>query len=87
MLLISELTEYADILCKYYSGGNKRKLSLAISLIGWPKFVLLDEPTNGVDPLSRRKFWSLIKTIQQTEKISFILNSHSMEECEALCDR
>lgn len=79
--------QYADIPCGYYSGGNKRKLSLAVSLIGFPQFVLLDEPTNGVDPSTRRKFWTLIKSIQKKQNLSFILTSHSMVECEALCNR
>lgn len=85
--IVVELTDYADTPCEYYSGGNKRKLSLAVSLIGFPQFILLDEPTNGVDPSCRRKFWSIIKTIQKTQNLSFILTSHSMVECEALCNR
>ncbi|XP_050500171.1 phospholipid-transporting ATPase ABCA3 isoform X2 [Diabrotica virgifera virgifera] len=83
-----DLKQYADIPCGHYSGGNKRKLSLAISLIGNRKFVLLDEPTNGVDPATRRKCWDLIKLMKGNSgnKIGFILTSHSMTECEALCD-
>ncbi|XP_057653241.1 ATP-binding cassette sub-family A member 2-like isoform X1 [Diorhabda carinulata] len=83
-LELFDLLEYADVPCGYYSGGNKRKLSLAISLIGFREFVLLDEPTNGIDPSSRRKCWSLIKTLQKEK--GFILTSHSMNECEALCN-
>lgn len=83
-LELFDLLEYADLPCGYYSGGNKRKLSLAISLIGFREFVLLDEPTNGIDPTSRRKCWSLIKTLQKEK--GFILTSHSMNECEALCN-
>lgn len=85
--MIPELQEYANIPCGNYSGGNKRKLSIAISLIGLPQFVLLDEPTTGVDPSCRRKFWSVLKTVQSKQKLSVILTSHSMVECEALCDR
>lgn len=81
-----DLEDYADRVCGTYSGGNKRKLSLAVALIGLPPYVLLDEPTNGVDPASRRNFWSIIKTIKDKKHISFILTSHSMAECEALCD-
>lgn len=87
VLKILELTEYANIPCGHYSAGNKRKLNLAISLIGFPPFVLLDEPTNGVDPSARRKLWSVIKNAQKNKNSSFILTSHSMEECEALCSR
>ncbi|XP_050295915.1 phospholipid-transporting ATPase ABCA3-like isoform X2 [Anthonomus grandis grandis] len=80
------LTEFADIPCEQYSGGNKRKLSFAVAVIGYPDFILLDEPTNGVDPLSRRKFWTLIKKIKEKQNNSFILTSHSMAECEAVCN-
>ncbi|KAJ8925956.1 hypothetical protein NQ315_009809 [Exocentrus adspersus] len=85
-LKVFELEQYADMPCGYYSGGNKRKLSLAVALIGCPKFVLLDEPTNGVDPSTRRKFWNLIRSFKETNDQSFILTSHSMVECEALCN-
>lgn len=82
------LEEYADKLCGDYSGGNKRKLSMAVALIGTPLLVMLDEPTSGVDPVSRRKLWDTLNTIQQQEvKPSIILTSHSMEECEALCNK
>ncbi|KAF5274074.1 hypothetical protein FQR65_LT04472 [Abscondita terminalis] len=82
------LDEYADKLCGKYSGGNKRKLSMAIALIGSPLLVMLDEPTSGVDPVSRRKLWDTLNVIQHQEiKPSIILTSHSMEECEALCNK
>ncbi|RWS02688.1 ATP-binding cassette sub-family A member 1-like protein [Dinothrombium tinctorium] len=70
-----------------YSGGNRRKLSLALALIGNPKLLLLDEPTNGVDPNSRHKVWELLKNILETFHISMLLTSHNMEEVEALCNR
>ncbi|XP_060517032.1 ATP-binding cassette sub-family A member 2-like isoform X2 [Cylas formicarius] len=85
-LNIFDLDAVADVPCGYYSGGNKRKLSFAVAIIGLPDFVLLDEPTNGVDPSTRRKFWSLINTIKKKKNTSFILTSHSMVECEALCN-
>ncbi|XP_051153055.1 phospholipid-transporting ATPase ABCA1-like [Leptopilina boulardi] len=69
-----------------YSGGNKRRLNIAIALIGNPNLVLLDEPTTGVDPAARRSLWRVIKTCQLAGQ-SIILTSHSMEECEALCNR
>ncbi|CAG9862052.1 unnamed protein product [Phyllotreta striolata] len=85
-LKMFELEQYADVPCGHYSGGNKRKLSLAVSLIGLRKIVLLDEPTNGVDPRSRRKCWEFIKQMQVQKHLAFILTSHSMTECEALCN-
>ncbi|CAF3876784.1 unnamed protein product [Rotaria sp. Silwood2] len=69
-----------------YSGGNKRKLSAAVSLIGDPSIVFLDEPTTGMDPKARRHFWNAIAQFRDHGK-PIILTSHSMEECEALCTR
>ncbi|XP_068617160.1 ATP-binding cassette sub-family A member 2 [Brachionichthys hirsutus] len=81
-----ELTEYADKPAGTYSGGNKRKLSTAIALIGYPSLIFLDEPTTGMDPKARRFLWNLILDIIKTGR-SVVLTSHSMEECEALCTR
>ncbi|XP_076238688.1 ATP-binding cassette sub-family A member 17 isoform X2 [Calliopsis andreniformis] len=69
-----------------YSGGNKRRLNIAIALIGNPALVLLDEPTTGVDPAARRSLWGILQSCQAMGQ-SIILTSHSMEECEALCNR
>uniref|UniRef100_A0A7N6BW12 ABC transporter domain-containing protein n=1 Tax=Anabas testudineus TaxID=64144 RepID=A0A7N6BW12_ANATE len=69
------LVNYSNKSAGTYSGGNKRKLSTAIALIGCPPVIFLDEPTTGMDPKARRFLWD------------FILTSHSMEECEALCTR
>uniref|UniRef100_A0A6I8P991 ATP binding cassette subfamily A member 2 n=1 Tax=Ornithorhynchus anatinus TaxID=9258 RepID=A0A6I8P991_ORNAN len=81
-----ELRQYADKPAGTYSGGNKRKLSTAIALIGYPAFIFLDEPTTGMDPKARRFLWNLILDIIKTGR-SVVLTSHSMEECEALCTR
>jgi len=70
-----------------YSGGNRRKISLAIALIGTPSLLLLDEPTTGVDPDSRLKIWKFLRDLMINYKISILLTSHNMEECEALCSR
>ena len=68
-----------------YSGGNKRKLSVAIALIGNPPIVFLDEPSTGMDPVSRRFMWDFISSTMEDRAV--ILTTHSMEECEALCQR
>ncbi|CAF2151909.1 unnamed protein product [Brassica rapa] len=68
-----------------YSGGMKRRLSVAISLIGNPKVVYMDEPSTGLDPASRKNLWTVIKRAKQNTAI--ILTTHSMEEAEFLCDR
>eukprot|EP01113_Clastostelium_recurvatum_P025339 TRINITY_DN3048_c0_g1_i1.p1 TRINITY_DN3048_c0_g1~~TRINITY_DN3048_c0_g1_i1.p1 ORF type:complete len:846 (+),score=207.73 TRINITY_DN3048_c0_g1_i1:85-2622(+) len=70
---------------KSYSGGMKRRLSLAIALIGDPLAVILDEPTTGVDPFSRRVVWDVIKSKRPQSAI--ILTTHNMEEADVLCDR
>lgn len=81
------LATIADKPCGHYSGGNKRKLSFALAIIGLPDFILLDEPTNGIDPLAKRKLWALIRDIKSNQNVSFILTSHSMAECDALCNK
>lgn len=68
-----------------YSGGMKRRLSVAISLIGDPQVVYMDEPSTGLDPASRSKLWNVVK--QAKENRAIILTTHSMEEAEVLCDR
>ncbi|XP_054609148.1 retinal-specific phospholipid-transporting ATPase ABCA4-like isoform X2 [Dunckerocampus dactyliophorus] len=80
------LSEYASRCAGTYSGGNKRKLSTAIAMIGCPALVLLDEPTTGMDPHSRRFLWNAILSIIRDGR-AVVLTSHSMEECEALCTR
>ncbi|XP_044946540.1 ABC transporter A family member 7-like isoform X2 [Hordeum vulgare subsp. vulgare] len=68
-----------------YSGGMKRRLSVAISLIGDPKVVYMDEPSTGLDPASRNNLWNIVKEAKRNRAI--ILTTHSMEEAEVLCDR
>ncbi|KAF7084339.1 LOW QUALITY PROTEIN: hypothetical protein CFC21_087988 [Triticum aestivum] len=74
-----------DKLVQKYSGGMKRRLSVAISLIGDPKVVYMDEPSSGLDPASRKDLWKAVKSAKQDRAI--ILTTHSMEEAEVLCDR
>jgi len=89
------LNEYdSDRLSSEYSGGMKRKLSVACATIGNPQIVFLDEPSTGMDPVSRRDLWNVISNmvtghaaLKPSEKTSVILTTHSMEECEALYPR
>uniref|UniRef100_A0A7N0VH06 ABC transporter domain-containing protein n=1 Tax=Kalanchoe fedtschenkoi TaxID=63787 RepID=A0A7N0VH06_KALFE len=76
---------FADKPAGKYSGGMKRRLSVAISLIGDPKVVYMDEPSTGLDPASRNSLWKVVKQAKQGRAI--ILTTHSMEEAEHLCDR
>jgi ABC-type glutathione transport system ATPase component len=86
------LSDYdSDRLCVNYSGGMKRRLSLACATIGQPQIVFLDECSTGVDPVARREIWQLVSDMvssgREGEQASVILTTHSMEECEALCPR
>ena len=65
------------------SGGNKRKLVCAMSLIACPHIEFLDEPTTGVDPVSRRSLFKMLKNLKDS---SLILTTHRMDEAESLCD-
>ena len=70
------------------SGGNKRKLSVAIALICNPPIILLDEPSTGMDPETRRHMWKVIYNVSLSRKKStIIMTTHSMEEAESLCKR
>lgn len=83
--------EDSDRLSAGYSGGMKRRLSLACATIGQPQIVFLDECSTGVDPVARREIWQMISDMvtggncPPEERPSVILTTHSMEECEALC--
>ena len=68
-----------------FSGGMKRRLSLAMAAIGNPKIILLDEPTTGLDPKVRQQVWALIGRLKASRSI--ILTTHSMEEADVLADR
>lgn len=80
------LEPHADKLVRNYSGGNKRKLSAGMALIGGPPVIFLDEPSTGMDPVARRLLWDAVTRTRESGK-AIIITSHSMEECEALCTR
>jgi len=83
-----DLTNFEHKLAGKLSGGNKRKLSVGIALIGSPQIVFLDEPSTGMDPVARRFMWDVISdTCTKGKNCSVSLTTHSMEECEALCTR
>jgi len=79
--------EDADRLAHEYSGGMRRKLSVAIATIGDPKIVFLDEPSTGMDPVSRRDMWTVIQRVSGKGDSCVIITTHMMEECEALAHR
>jgi len=79
-----DLTPFGDKLASQLSGGNKRKLCSAVSLMSNPTVEFLDEPTTGVDPIARR---SLFKMLKQLKNSSILLTTHRMDEAESLCDK
>ncbi len=79
------LSTYRDVQAGTYSGGNKRKLSVAIALTGDPDLIFLDEPSTGMDIASMQNMWDVINA--EKRRRSFVISSHSMNECEAVCDR
>jgi ABC-2 type transport system ATP-binding protein len=81
-----QLTEYADRKCKTYSGGQRRRVDIALGIIHGPRVVFLDEPTTGLDPQSRAHMWDEIRRLQ-TEGMTVFLTTHYLEEADALCDR
>ena len=80
------LLDKANSYVKQLSGGQKQRFTVAASLINDPELVILDEPTTGLDPQSRRNIWGLIREIHQRD-VTVVLTTHYMEEAQALCDR
>ncbi|XP_057605512.1 phospholipid-transporting ATPase ABCA3-like [Hippopotamus amphibius kiboko] len=80
------LESHADKIIYTYSGGNKRRLSTAIALMGKPSVIFLDEPSTGMDPVARRLLWNAVTQTRESGKV-IIITSHSMEECDALCTK
>uniref|UniRef100_A0A1I7TCA8 ABC transporter domain-containing protein n=1 Tax=Caenorhabditis tropicalis TaxID=1561998 RepID=A0A1I7TCA8_9PELO len=81
------MKEHGYKLIKNCSGGQKRKISVGIALMSRANCIILDEPTAGIDPRARREIWDIIHEMREQGKCSIVLTSHSMEECEALCNR
>ncbi len=85
LIKMFNLEEYINKRCKKLSGGTMRKVSIAISLINDPEILFLDEPTLGLDVISRKELWKLISGLKGDKTI--ILTTHYMEEAESLSDR
>jgi ABC-2 type transport system ATP-binding protein len=86
LIELCHLAEFAGRDTRKLSGGQRQRVLLAVALVNDPLLVFLDEPTTGLDPQSRRNFWTLIENIKQAGK-TIILTTHYMEEAYRLCDR
>jgi ABC-2 type transport system ATP-binding protein len=81
------LTEFADKLVGSFSGGMRRRLEIARGLVHSPKILFLDEPTTGLDPVSRTAVWEMINKLKETANLTILLTTHYMDEADRLCDR
>src|SRR5690349_5913136 len=81
-----DLTAKAKSRIRTLSGGQRRRLDVALGIVGRPELLFLDEPTTGFDPEARRHFWDLIKALA-AEGTTILLTTHYLEEAEALADR
>jgi ABC-2 type transport system ATP-binding protein len=86
MLELVGLTDAARTRCRSLSGGQKRRLALAVALIGNPELVFLDEPTAGMDPQARQMTWEIVRNLKQ-QGVTILLTTHLMDEAERLADR
>jgi ABC-2 type transport system ATP-binding protein len=80
------LSEKRDAKIRTLSGGQRRRLDVALGIIGSPEILFLDEPTTGFDPEARRAFWELILSLK-AEGTTIVLTTHYLDEAEALADR
>ncbi len=86
LLVLVGLHDAADTRYRRLSGGQKRRLALALALTGTPEILFLDEPTAGLDPQARRTAWDLIRSLQ-AEGVTILLATHYLEEAQRLADR
>jgi len=81
------LTEFSEKLVGSFSGGMRRRLEIARGLVHSPKIMFLDEPTTGLDPVSRTAVWEMITKLKQAAGLTILLTTHYMDEADKLCDR
>ena len=82
-----DLTKWRDAQTKTLSGGMRRRLEIARGLVHNPHIFFLDEPTTGLDPVSRIAVWEMLDNLRRTRKLTMLLTTHYMEEADKLCDR
>ncbi|MDR3745338.1 MAG: ATP-binding cassette domain-containing protein [Acidobacteriaceae bacterium] len=82
-----DLTKWRDAQTKTLSGGMRRRLEIARGLVHNPQIFFLDEPTTGLDPVSRIAVWEMLNNLKKTRNLTMLLTTHYMEEADRLCDR
>jgi ABC-2 type transport system ATP-binding protein len=82
-----ELTQWADKPVKTLSGGMRRRVEIARGLVHEPRIFFLDEPTTGLDPVSRVAVWEMLRKIQERRQLTVLVTTHYMDEADRLCDR
>ncbi len=82
-----ELTRFGKSLVATFSGGMRRRLEIARGLVHAPKILFLDEPTTGLDPVSRTNVWEMIAKLRKQASLTILLTTHYMDEADKLCDR
>jgi len=87
LLKLVELTDVSGKRAAFYSGGMKKRLDLASSLVHKPKLLFLDEPTTGLDPQSRTGIWNYLRKLNKEDRITIFLTTQYLEEADKLCDR
>jgi ABC-2 type transport system ATP-binding protein len=86
VIVLTGLEEKSKTYTVNLSGGQRQRLALAIALLNMPPLLMLDEPTTGLDPTSRREFWHILMSLKKNLKTTLILTTHYMEEAAFLCD-
>jgi ABC-2 type transport system ATP-binding protein len=87
LLELVDLTQWRDAPAKNLSGGMRRRLEIARGLVHRPRIFFLDEPTTGLDPVSRVAVWEMINNIKQKRNLTVLITTHYMDEADRLCDR
>jgi ABC-2 type transport system ATP-binding protein len=87
LLGLVDLTKWRDAQTKTLSGGMRRRLEIARGLVHHPKIFFLDEPTTGLDPVSRVAVWEMLGNIKENRKLTILITTHYMDEADRLCDR
>jgi ABC-2 type transport system ATP-binding protein len=87
LLAAVELTQWADKPVKMLSGGMRRRVEIARGLVHEPHILFLDEPTTGLDPVSRTAVWEMLRRIKTEHDLTMLLTTHYMDEADKLCDR